>query len=187
MKSAIHLAAVLVIFPLIWGTSPTQSQTADKNTATTESIPDVPEVIQVPADEKVVLFVRGVGSQIYTCQEGKDHKLAWILKAPDAELKDRNDKVIGQHSAGPSWKLKDGSEVTAKAAAKVDSLDPESIPWLLLNAVSHSGTGLLSEVNYIQRLHTHGGEPPAEGCDQAHTGAETKSSYTADYYFYARK
>ena len=37
----------------------------------------------------------------------------------------------------------------------------------------------------IQRVHTHGGKAPAEGCDAAHNGAETKSSYTADYYFYA--
>ena len=43
-----------------------------------------------------------------------DGKFAWTLKAPDAELKDRKDKVIGQHSAGPTWKLKDGSEVTGK-------------------------------------------------------------------------
>ena len=29
-----------------------------------------------------------------------DGKFSWTLKAPEAELKDRNDKVIGQHSAG---------------------------------------------------------------------------------------
>ena len=186
MKSAFDRAAVLVLLPLILGIPVAHAQTSsDKSTPTNESAPDVPDVIQIPADEKVVLFARGVGSQIYTCQEGNDHKLAWILKAPDAELKDRNDKVIGQHLAGPSWKLKDGSAVTGKAAAKVDSLDAESIPWLLVNVVSRSGNGLLSNVNYIQRLHTHGGEPPAEGCDQAHQGAETKSSYSADYYFYA--
>ncbi len=180
--------AVLALIPLMFGVSAVSAQTnAQKNAPTNESVPDVPDVIQVPAGEKVVLFVRGVGSQIYTCQEGKDHKLAWILKAPDAELKDRNDKVIGQHFAGPSWKLKDSSEVTGKATAKVDSLDPESVPWLLVNVVNHSGNGLLSNVNFIQRLHTHGGEPPAEGCDQAHPGAETKSSYSADYYFYAPK
>ena len=100
-------------------------------------------------------------------------------------MHDRNDKVIGQHSAGPTWKLKDGSEVTGKAAAHVDSLDPDSIPWLLVNAVSHSGKGVLTSVTTIQRVHTHGGKPPADGCDESHKGAEAKSSYTADYYFYA--
>ncbi|MFY9744593.1 MAG: DUF3455 domain-containing protein [Candidatus Sulfotelmatobacter sp.] len=186
MKNVINFAAVLVLFPLSWGISLVHAQANTEKAATNnESTPDAPDAIQVPAGEKVVLFARGVGSQIYTCQEGKDHKLAWILNAPDAELKDRNDKVIGQHFAGPSWKLKDGSEVTGKATAKVESLDPESVPWLLVSVVSHSGNGTLSNVNYIQRLHTHGGQPPAQGCDQAHTGAETKSSYSADYYFYA--
>jgi hypothetical protein len=51
--------------------------------------------------------------------------------------------------------------------------------------VSHAGNGLLTNVTTIQRVHTHGGQPPAEGCDAAHRDAETKSSYTADYYFYA--
>jgi hypothetical protein len=100
-------------------------------------------------------------------------------------LHDRKDKVIGHHSAGPSWKLNDGSEVTGKATAHVDALDPDSIPWLLVNVVSHSGKGALSDVTTIQRVHTHGGKPPDNGCDAAHANAETKSSYTADYYFYA--
>jgi hypothetical protein len=81
--------------------------------------------------------------------------------------------------------LKDGSEVTGKAAAKVDSLDGESIPWLLVNVVGHSGKGLLSSVTSIQRVHTHGGMPSGDVCDAAHVNTESKSSYTADYYFYA--
>jgi len=81
--------------------------------------------------------------------------------------------------------LKDSSEVTGKATAKVNSLDPDSIPWLLVTVVSHAGSGQLSGVTTIQRVHTHGGQPPADGCDAAHSGAETKSSYSADYYFYA--
>lgn len=147
--------------------------------------PDVPDSIQAPAGQEVVLYTHASGSQIYTCQAGADGKFSWTLKAPEAELRDRKDKIIGQHSAGPSWKLKDGSEVTGKAVAHVDSLDAESIPWLLVNVVSHAGNGLLSSVTTIQRVHTHGGKPPAEGCDAQHVNAETKSSYSADYYFYA--
>jgi hypothetical protein len=180
-KSTLILLAAVSFFPSL---SYSQANN-EKNPPQKESAPDVPDAIQVPAGEEVVLFARGVGSQIYTCQAGTDGKFAWTLKAPEAELHDRNDKVIGQHSAGPTWKLKDGSEVTGKAAAKVNSLDPESIPWLLVNVVSHSGSGLLTKVTTIQRVHTHGGQPPAEGCDEAHKGAETKSSYTADYYFFA--
>jgi hypothetical protein len=150
-----------------------------------EPPPDVPDAIQAPAGEEVVLFAHASGSQIYTCQAGAAGRFAWTLKAPEAELRDRNDKVIGQHSAGPTWKLKDGSEVTGKKAAEVDSLDADSIPWLLVKAENHSGKGLLTSVTTIQRVHTHGGKPPADGCDESHRDAETKSSYTADYYFFA--
>jgi hypothetical protein len=51
--------------------------------------------------------------------------------------------------------------------------------------VGHAGKGLLTTVTTIQRVHTHGGMPPNDVCDAAHVNTETKSSYTADYYFYA--
>jgi hypothetical protein len=153
--------------------------------AQNEPRPEVPKAIEAPSGEKIVLLAHAVGLQIYGCQAGPEGKFAWILKAPAAELRDQKDQVIGSHSAGPSWKLKDGSEVTGKAAGHADSPDPDSIPWLLVNVVAHSGNGLLTNVTTIQRVHTHGGKPAAKGCDEAHRDAETKSGYTADYYFYA--
>ena len=189
MRRLLSAAAVLVgTVVVILGTSLASAQAKDstqKDSPQKEVAPDVPDAIQAPVGEEVVLLAHATGSQIYSCQATADGKFSWTLKAPDAELHDRKDKVIGQHSAGPSWKLKDGSEVTGKAAAHVDSLDGESIPWLLVKVVSHSGNGLLANVTTIQRVHTHGGQPPAEGCDAAHRDAEIKSSYTADYYFYA--
>jgi Protein of unknown function (DUF3455) len=161
------------------------SAQSQKDAPHNETAPDVPDAIQVPAGLQVVLFVHAKGSQIYTCQAGVDGKFTWTLKAPEADLLDRNDKVIGQHTAGPTWKLKDGSEVTGKAAAHVDSLDEDSIPWLLVNVVSNSGKGQLAKVTIIQRVHTHGGKPSnTDTCDESHKGAEAKSAYAADYYFF---
>ena len=154
------LAAMMVL-------TASQFVSAQKTATAKESAPDVPDAITVPAGLQPVLFVHAVGSQIYTCKAGADGKFAWTLKAPDADLKDRNDKVIGKHSAGPAWKLNDGSEVTGKMAAQVASLDEDSIPWLLVNVVSHSGKGALSDVTTIQRVRTHGGMPPGEGCDES--------------------
>ena len=180
----IILAIQILGTHLASGQSKTQTG-AQKDAPYKESPPDVPDTIAVPAGLEVVLYAHATGSQIYTCQAAADGKFAWTLKAPDAELHDRKDKVIGSHSAGPTWKLKDGSEVTGKAAAKVDSLDGESIPWLLVNVVGHSGKGLLTSVTTIQRVHTHGGMPSGDVCDAAHVSTESKSSYTADYYFFA--
>jgi len=125
------------------------------------------------------------GAQVYTCTAAPDGKFAWTLKAPDAELHDAQGRVIGKHFAGPAWKLNDGSEVTGKMTARADSPDPGAVPWLLLNAVTHSGSGLLERVTIIQRVHTTAGRAPATGCDEAHRDTETRSDYTADYYFYA--
>lgn len=148
------------------------------------SRPDVPEKIKAPAGEVVMLRALGSGSQIYTCQQGTDGKYAWALKAPDAELRDAQGKTIGHHFAGPSWKLNDGSQVTGKAAARADSPDADSIPWLLVTVTGHTGDGGLSRVTSIQRIKTHGGQAPIDGCAAAKAGAETKSSYTAEYVFY---
>ena len=147
--------------------------------------PEVPQKLAVAATEVVVLQAHASGVQIYACQAGADQKLSWTLRAPEAELFDSNGKSIGHHFAGPAWKHNDGSEVTGKAVAREDAPEPGAIPWLLVTVTGHSGTGVLSRVTTIQRIHTKGGQPPAAGCDDAHRGAESKSPYSADYYFYA--
>jgi Protein of unknown function (DUF3455) len=145
---------------------------------------DAPETLRPPAGAKLVLAVHATGVQIYVCAAAADGRPQWTLKAPDAKLHDAHGTVVGHHSAGPSWKYKDGSEVTGKAAAHVDSPDPQSVPWLLVSVVGHSGSGLLEQVTSIQRLHTHGGAAPAAGCDASAQGHEARIPYSADYYFY---
>jgi len=147
--------------------------------------PAVPYAIKAPAGEKVILVAHATGSQIYSCQAGADGTFGWILKAPDAQLHDEMGAIIGYHSAGPTWKLDDGSGVKGKAVAKVDH--PDAIPWLLVTVVEHTGAGKLGRVTSIQRVNTRNGMAPASGCDASNQGKETKSSYTADYYFYAPK
>ena len=184
MRTPLLAAVAIVSLTVLFSLTPLACDQA-KDAPQQESAPDVPPVIAVPEGLQPVLFVRASGSQIYTCQADAAGKYVWTLKAPEAELKDRKDKVIGQHSAGPTWKLKDGSEVKGKKVAEVDSLDSDSIPWLLLDVVSNSGKGALAKVTKIQRVHTHGGKPGNDPCDESHKGAETKSAYSADYYFYA--
>jgi hypothetical protein len=95
-------------------------------------------------------------------------------------------KNIGHHFAGPSWQLSDKSQVTGKVVASVNSTDADAIPWLLVTAVSHSGSGLMAHVTAIQRLNTSGGKAPDSGCDSEHVGDETRVPYTADYYFFSK-
>jgi hypothetical protein len=151
------------------------------------SRPAVSDKINAPAGEQVVLMTHASGSQIYTCQQGTNGKFAWTLKAPEAELRDDRGQIIGRHYAGPGWKLNDGSKVTGKGLAQVNSAASDSIPWLLVTVTRHSGNGMLSSVTTIQRILTKGGQPPAAAdCNASKQNVEAKSSYTADYYFYAR-
>ena len=146
----------------------------------------VPQQIQAPANEQLLLQVHAKGDQVYTCK-GDAGSFSWTLKAPDAQLFDKDGKTFGKHFAGPSWEASDGSRVMGKAAANAPSPDADSIPWLLVNIVNHEGTGVLSRATTIQRINTKGGKAPASGCDAAHAGAELRVPYSADYLFYAPK
>jgi len=151
-----------------------------------QSSQQVPPQLQPPANEELLLKVHAKGDQIYTCK-GDAAQFAWALKAPAAQLFDKDGKVFGKHFAGPSWEAADGSRITGKAVANVPSPDAESIPWLLVNIISHDGNGVLSRATSIQRLNTKGGKAPASGCDAAHANQELRVPYTADYFFYASK
>lgn len=148
--------------------------------------PAVPDNLKAPTGEGVILVGHATGVQIYGCEAGADQKFAWVFKAPDAELTDSDGKKIIHHFAGPTWKHNDGSEVVGKVAAKADAPKPDAIPWLLLTAASHTGTGVLSRVTSIERIHTEGGVVPgANTCDASANGQEARIAYKADYYFYA--
>lgn len=146
--------------------------------------PDAPAAIRVPAGAKLVAHLHGAGDQIYKCT-ASGTAYSWALQRPDAKLKETSGADAGTHGAGPSWTAKDGSTVTAKKVAQADAPAADAVAWLLLQATSTAGKGRFSNVTYIQRLATKGGKAPAAGCDASHSGAETRASYSAEYYFYA--
>jgi hypothetical protein len=146
----------------------------------------VPQQVQPPPAEHLLLQVHAKGDQVYTCKSDAA-QFSWALKAPDAQLFDKDGKAFGKHFAGPSWEASDGSRVTGKAVANAPSPDTDSIPWLLVNIVSHEGSGVFSNATTIQRLNTKGGKAPASGCDASHVGKEVRVAYSADYLFYAPK
>ncbi len=145
---------------------------------------EIPPQLQPPANEKLLLDLHAKGDQIYTCKN-EANKFTWTLKAPDAELFDKDEKPAGKHFAGPSWQSTDGSKVTGKAVANVASPDANSVPWLLVKVVTHEGKGVLESVTTIQRLNTKGGKAPTTGCDAANAEKEIRVPYTATYRFYA--
>lgn len=145
----------------------------------------IPEQIKVPADYSPLLTVHAKGDQIYQCSLNKG-EYSWQTLAPDAKLFDDQGNVVGNHTAGPLWEYKEGSQVVGKVLKKIDMAPGSAISWLLVEVVSHKGDGLFSNVSYINRINTHGGLAPSSGCDTNHLGVEKRVPYTADYVFYGK-
>lgn len=142
----------------------------------------VPDVLQPAGTHHTVAALSASGVQIYVCKHDGNKPLAWVFKAPQADLYDATGKLVIKHGAGPSWEAGDGSKITGKALQQTaNTAEPGAIPLLLLQATSAGGTGLLSTVRYVQRLQTHGGIAPAQPCTEE--GQEGRSPYLAQYIF----
>ena len=151
--------------------------------------PKVPDLLNVPQDQLLSFALRGVGVQIYACKAvDKDPgKFDWAFIAPEAALLDHGGNRVGKHYVGPTWEANDGSKVVGEVLAKDNGPDPDAIPWLLLRAITNTGTGVFSRITSVQRLNTAGGKAPTDACTQAKGGIEIRIPYTADYYFYTAR
>jgi hypothetical protein len=165
--------------------------------------PTVPMAIMVPDGGTLLLHAAATGTQNYRCtgaaadagtgdagDAGGDAgtTYTWTLTGPMANLADCNAAMIGTHFYNsmmqPTWQTTDGTSVSATRAGTSPAPAPMSVAWLLLHAVGHTGTGTLSNVQYVQRVNTMGGAAPATGCDGTTVGTMQSINYTADYYFY---
>jgi hypothetical protein len=146
----------------------------------------IPDTLEPPADS-VLLFTLGArGDQIYVCEADPDDATAfvWTFKAPEAELLNERGEVVGSHFAGPTWQGQDGSAIIGAVLERANAPNVGAIPWLLLEAKDHAGSGAFSTITHIQRLDTVGGVAPTEGCDEAHAGEEARAPYEATYAFF---
>jgi hypothetical protein len=89
---------------------------------------------------------------------------------------------IGIHYAGPTWESQSGSKVRGAAIANAPSPNVDSIPLLLIRAVSTEGPGIFAMTTYIQRVSTVGGRAPSTAGTVANPVARVP--YTAEYFFY---
>jgi uncharacterized protein DUF3455 len=148
--------------------------------------PEVPANLRPPAGQVVFLAAFATGVQIYECASKPEQPSSyeWAFRAPEAALADRSGRSIGKHYAGPTWEATDGSAVVGEVTARDPGPTPSAIPWLLLNAKSTTGTGVLSQTTSVQRVQTVGGVAPTEPCAAANAKQVARVPYTATYYFY---
>lgn len=150
----------------------------------------LPANLVVPAGHTEILRVAARGEQIYVCtapavDAGVGAGPSWVFRAPEATLYDAAGHLVGQHFVGPSWRAVDGSQVAGAAAQRADAPRAGAIPWLLLGATTRSGSGVFSNVSYIQRIDTEGGVAPTTGCDASTVATERRVTYSANYVFWA--
>jgi len=149
--------------------------------------PTVPGVIQAPADQEVFLEALASGSQVYECtpKSGSAGAYEWTFRAPEAQLTSSTlGRDLGKHYGGPTWEAPDGSRVLGEVKERAPAADPNAIPWLLLNAKSTFGKGVMTQTKSIQRVATKGGITPTESCSATNVNQFVRVPYTATYYFY---
>jgi len=168
------------------GAAPEEATDSIVSSSEALSKPTLPSpTLAVPAGNRLAFHYDAVGVQIYACSASATG-YGWVFQAPEATLYGKRGRVKGKHYAGPTWESKDGSTVVGTKVTAFTA-DPTAIPELLLQAVSHTGDGRMSEVTYIQRLDTVAGLAPTTGCDITTVGATARIDYTATYYFYVAK
>jgi hypothetical protein len=145
-------------------------------------------VVEVPAalnPDKLSIFrvVSAAGAQVYTCTRNPAGAPGWVLKEPDAQLFDPQDKPVGKHSAGPTWEGLDGGKVVGQVKTSMPAPVDKAIPWLLLDIKSREGSGAFTQAQAVVRMGTTGGTAPGDGCDEARAGQEERVPYTAIYVF----
>jgi uncharacterized protein DUF3455 len=138
----------------------------------------LPDAVAAPG-ETVVLATHAEGAQVYECKASADGKPAWAFREPIATLM-VDGKTVGRHYAGPSWEHNDGSAIVGKVLGSAPGASANDIPWLKLEVVSRRGSGILSTVTTVQRIHTQGGKLDG-ACDQP--GTFRNAPYSADYVF----
>jgi hypothetical protein len=153
--------------------------------ATSKPQPPIPADLQVEAGNNLVLVGHALGVQIYQCNGAG----AWTFVAPEALLVDDRGRLIIHHFGGPTWQHRDGSKVVGALAKPGVTVDPKSIPWLLLRGASSEagpfGGSTLQNVTFIQRINTRGGlAPAANTCTTRNSGEKRAIPYSADYNFY---
>jgi|tagenome__1003787_1003787.scaffolds.fasta_scaffold20736100_1 hypothetical protein len=152
---------------------------------------ELPSDIQVDETENREVARRlGAGVQVYDC--GPDTG-TFRFREPQADLYDLETVTQrGVHFVGPEprtaqWADADGSRVVARVAAAVPAPPPgdpsKDIQWLKVEAFQNFGTGVFSDVTFVQRVLTYGGQAPPS-CE---SGTTLSLPYTTLYIFWTRR
>jgi hypothetical protein len=152
----------------------------------------IPATIDIPANPPSgntrVATYYAEGVQKYKAQEKAGSSpvaYVWVFVAPQARLHDAANRTVGSHGAGPFWEISTADSIFAQPfnpPKTAPSPGTGSIDWLLL--IPKAGTipkGIFSDVDYIQRIATKGGQAPTT--PPTHVNQTVEVPYEAVYRF----
>lgn len=147
---------------------------------------DLAEAVRVPPGNQAVLEARGNGTLMYECQAVKraPYEYQWLIRSPAIELTDSYGRNIkykpGTHA---SWVASDGSGATAAEVVEVPN-GSHSLPLQRYKIDKSGNAGVLSNISYVQRLRTVGGQVSVKPCSAPQLGMRMAVPYEADYVFW---
>ena len=146
----------------------------------------LPDVVKVPAGQRVAMETVGTGHLAYECREksAMPGTYEWVFVGPEAILTNRAGTRVGTYYGPPAtWESSDGSKISGTQLT-ISPGAPGSIPLQLVKTNPAVGSGSMAGVTYIQRVNTRGGVAPMLTCDVSKVGKRELVNYQADYIFY---
>ena len=137
--------------------------------------------IKVPDGHKPVLRLAARGVQVFRCEQ-RGNESVWVFRVPEADLADDTGKVVARHGANFSFEHTDGSRLLGKVQSFDEAPSREDLRWLLLTTTAY-GQGAFAGVNYVQRVNTKGGMPPAR-CETKQRNQLLRVDFSSDFVFY---
>jgi hypothetical protein len=148
----------------------------------------LPALAAIPADEEPSFMLSASGTNLFQCKARIDdaNAYAWHFVAPDLTLFEGS-RTAGTHKAASQFES--GSDRTSLfgVLSATQPAGGNNMPWARMRAVPAGDSGMFAGVTTIQRVNTAGGVAPAEGCNAASVGNETRVNFSADYFFYRRR
>lgn len=146
----------------------------------------LPDVVKVPAGQRVAMETVGTGQLTYECKEKTAvmGTYEWVFVGPSAVLTNRDGARVGTYYGPPAtWESADGSKISGTQLA-ISPGATGNIPLQLVKTNPAVGAGSMAGVTYVQRVNTRGGVAPALPCDGTQVGKREVVNYQADYIFY---
>ncbi len=147
--------------------------------------------LALPTRYAKTMVLEGQGVQTYEAKPNYDErgKLVWTPTTSNADLvvldgpsSTRERVGTVRLSEGGVWSAGDGSSVRGEIDRTTIAPEPTSAPWVLFKVTNKGTQGVLSQLQYIQRVHTHAGHPPMAPPDRI--GQVVHVPFYAQYWLY---